>query len=118
MNLIPDEEEKQPGPSKRPKVNKRGAAQYRTKFQAGWLNKWPFAVAVKHDPRSFRCTMCNKVISCGHQGERDLSRHAYTATHKHNVDVIKQNQRLSFKSTQALQSAQEKASLTTKSLSL
>ena len=108
------DEEEHPGPSKRPKVNsskgKQGAAQYRTKFQVGWRQKWPFAVAVKNDPHSFRCTMCNKVISCGHQGERDLSRHADTATHKHNVDVIKQNQRLSFKSTQGSQSAQEKAS--------
>ena len=78
-----------PGPSKRLKVNsskgKRGAAQYRTKFQIGWRQKWPFAVVVKNNPHSFCCTMCNKVISCGHQGERDLSRHADTATHKHNL---------------------------------
>ena len=108
-----EDEEGHPGPSKRPRVTsskgKRGAAQYRTKFQVGWRQKWPFAVAVKNDPHAFCCTVCNKMISCGHQGERDLSRHADTTNHKHNVEVIKQNQRLSFTSSGS-QSVQEKVS--------
>jgi hypothetical protein len=66
------DDEEHPGPSKRQKVNsskgKRGAALYRTKFQVGWRQKWLFAVAVKNCPHSFCCTVCNKVISCGHQG--------------------------------------------------
>ena len=44
-----------------------------------WRQKWPFAVAVRDSPFSFRCSVCNKAISCAHQGERDVSRHADTA---------------------------------------
>ena len=103
-----------PGPSKRQKLcnskAKSGAALYKTKYQKCWQQRWPFAVAVKDNPYAFRCTVCNKVISCSHQGERDVSRHADAANHKHNIEIIKKNQRLSFRSTADSQSAQEKVS--------
>lgn len=108
------DDEDQPGPPKRLKVDrfkrKRGAAKYKTKFQLRWRQKWPFAVAVRDSPFSFRCSVCNKAISCAHQGERDVSCHADTASHKRNLEVLKQNQRLSFRSTADSQFAQEKVS--------
>lgn len=109
-----DEAEEQTGPSKRLKLSSskgmQGAARYRTKFQVNWRGKWQFAFAVKGDPYSFNCSVCNKVISCGHQGERDVSRHANTTNHKQNVEALKQNKRLSFRSAGESQPAQERVS--------
>ena len=75
------EDDLQPGSSKRYKpslsgggVTRKlsGAARYKTKFQHAWQEKWPFATPVQGDSHSFRCSVCNKLVSCGHQGERDV----------------------------------------------
>lgn len=100
-------EDEEPIPRKKLKLSK-GGAKYKTRFQASWRQNWPFVVAVKGDPHSFNCSVCNKVVSCGHQGERDVSRHADTASHKHNLESLKRNQRLSFGPTAESQGAQNK----------
>lgn len=89
--------------SKRPKTASSnslkkwtGAAVYKTKFQRSWEKKWPFAVPVTDNPHSFRCTVCAKNVSCGHQGERDLVRHSESAQHKKNVRSLKSTQKLNF----------------------
>ena len=84
----------QPGPSKRCKPSSSGggstrklsgAARYKTKFQRDWQDKWPFATLVQGDPHSFLCNVCNKLVSCGHQGERDVSRHYECTLHQKSV---------------------------------
>ena len=52
-----------------------GAARFKSKFQPSWTKKWPFITAVPRSPTEFRCTMCDKVCSCAHQGESDVTRH-------------------------------------------
>ena len=42
-----------------------GAAIYKTKYQAAWRDKWPFAVPIPRNPHSFQCNVCNKEVSCG-----------------------------------------------------
>ena len=65
-----------------------GAALYKSTFQASWTKKWPFVKPVNGDKTSFRCTVCSKVLSCVHQGERDVTRHIATTQHQRNAKTI------------------------------
>ena len=79
-----------------------GAATYNSKFQKSWQHKWPFVQPVKGDLHSFRCTVCAKSVSCGHQGEADVIRHAESAQHQRNTKAVKTSQKLNFKPTTQL----------------
>ena len=63
-----EEEELQPGPSKKSKSAKAkrvpGAASYRTKFNKAWTKNWAFVQAVPENAHSFYCTVCRKNIPC------------------------------------------------------
>lgn len=112
------ESDLQPGPLKRLKqkggasggVSRKfsGAAQYKTKFQHTWQEKWPFATPVLGDPHSFRCAVCNKLVSCSHQGEKDVSRHHNSSQHQMNVTALGNTRKLSFRPSAALESQKEK----------
>ena len=98
-----------PSAAKKQKIEDRGslrkwsgAATYRSKFQKVWQQKWPFAVPVKGDPHCFRCTVCAKTVSCGHQGETDVARHAESIQHQRNTKAVKATQKLNFKPTTQL----------------
>lgn len=58
-----------------------GAAMYSTKFDPAWKTKFPCVKPVKKDEFSFLCTVCNKVISCKHQGVKDVKRHIEGLNH-------------------------------------
>lgn len=58
------------------------AAMYKTKFQSLWKGQYQFINTVPNDASSFHCTVCNKEISCAHQGERDVIGH--TSADQHN----------------------------------
>jgi hypothetical protein len=45
----------------------------------------------------FHCTVCNKNVSCWHQGEADVARHSATAQHTSMAKTLKQNSTLTFK---------------------
>ena len=104
--LISMDDGELPCPSKRRKTGSAtssstgrkwsGAALYKTKFQSTWQQMWPFIAPVKDNPHSFRCTVCMKMVSCGHQGERDVARHAESAQHKKCVKAMKNTQPLGF----------------------
>lgn len=80
-----------------PKARKKmGAAIYKTKFQSSWKSKYPFISPVAHDTSSFHCSVCNKDVSCAHQGEHDVIRHIGTAQHKKAAKSLKNMQKLSF----------------------
>ena len=99
--------EDEPTPSKRMKssisVKKySGAAVYKTKFKSTWTSKWPFATGVKADPYSYRCNVCDRSLSCAHQGEKDVSCHAESAQHKKNVKSLKKCSEAQFFVTKAV----------------
>lgn len=77
----------------------RGAALYNSKFQSSWLKSWPFVQPVKNDPHAFHCIVCRKSISCKHQGERDIVRHAATTQHQKNAKALESTSHIKFVST-------------------
>ena len=90
------------GPAKRRRIQEpgrqwSGAAQYKTKFQNTWKQAWPFTAPVNDDLHSFHCTVCMKKVSCAHQGERDVARHAQSAQHQKNAKSMKGTQPLNFR---------------------
>ena len=81
------------GPSRK----KSGSASYKTKFQKSWQKSWPFVAPVKGDVHAFYCTVCMKKVACGHQGERDVTRHKESAQHQSNTKAIRNIRPLSFR---------------------
>ena len=51
----------------------KGAAKYRSYFQKAWSKGWSFIVAL-NDPHSFHCVICNRDVTCPHQGRADVER--------------------------------------------
>ena len=82
------EVETSPGCSKRRKLAYCGAAKYPSKFKSEWTKCYPVR-AVRNDQYSFFCVPCNKTISCGHQGLKDVKDHCITATHKKLLESTK-----------------------------
>ena len=66
-----------------------GASKKKSKFQASWQKRWPCVTPVNNNPHSFHCTLCKKVVSCGHQGERDVTRYIASVQHKRNAEAVK-----------------------------
>jgi hypothetical protein len=62
-----------------------GAARFKSKFQPSRSKKWACIIAVPRSPTEFRCTVCDKVCSCAHQGESDVTRHIQGEKHQKNV---------------------------------
>jgi hypothetical protein len=54
-------------------------------FSHSGQKKWPCIIAVPRSPTEFRCTVCDKVCSCAHQGESDVTRHIQGEKHQKNV---------------------------------
>ena len=57
------------------KAKYAGAAKYKSKFNKDWIVKYPFVSSVTSDKSVFHCNICNRTLSCAHQGEADLKRH-------------------------------------------
>jgi len=96
-----DGSDEEAAPTKRQKMDpkakkKMGAATYKTKFQSSWKSKYPSISPVAHDSSSFHCSVCNKDVSCAHQGEHEVIRHISTAQHKKAAKSLKSMQKLSF----------------------
>ena len=87
-------------PSKRKKcADVRGAATYHTKFNKDWTRKYSFLQPVRQDSYSFHCTICNKTLSCKHQGEADVSRHAQGTRHLELSKKLDKQNRITFSSS-------------------
>ena len=78
-----------------------GAAAYKSAFQACWQKKWPCIKPVKNDQYSFQCTVCFKALSCGHQGERDVTRHIASVQHQQNSKAVTSTPTLNFAASSA-----------------
>lgn len=86
-----------------------GAAVYKSSFRPCWQKKWSYITPVKNDPHSFHCTVCFNVLSCGHQGERDVTQHIASVQHQHNSKAVKNTP--SIQSFTAASSRKEKVKL-------
>ena len=78
-----------------------GAATYKSKFQPSWHKKWPCIKARRDNPHAFECTVCLRTMNCGHQGEKDVSRHIASVQHQRNAKGMKNTTTLSFPSSSA-----------------
>ena len=63
------------------KAKYAGAAKYKSKFKKDWIVKYPFVSSVTSDKSLFHCNVCNRTLSCAHQGEADLKRHIASDGH-------------------------------------
>lgn len=87
------ERELEPPSSKR---KSRGSAVYNTKYDVQWRRKYRCIRAVKGDPFSFSCIVCQKVVSCKHMGIGDVKRHIEAVGHKKATKSIEKQPKLSF----------------------
>ena len=90
-----EEEELNPGPSKKPK-KQLGAGSYKTKFNKQWIQEYPFIQASTNSIYKFYCTMCSRDVGCGHMGRADVERHIGKEMHKKNVKSLHCQKRLNF----------------------
>lgn len=72
------------------------AALYQSSFQARLQKRWPCVVPVTDNLHSFWCTLYSNVVSCGHQGERDVTHHIASAQHQLNAKILKGTAPLRF----------------------
>ena len=87
---LASEREDGPPPTKTRKLD--GAAKYPTKFNSDWTKKWPcIQPATKY---KFRCMICRCLISCEHQGEKDVRRHLDGKKHRDNAESLQNQQRI------------------------
>lgn len=78
---------------KRSKV--AGAAIYGTKFNSEWTAHFPFISNGHQDPvYSFYCGVCQKDVSCHHQGIADVRRHVKSSSHSCNASIVRTNRSL------------------------
>ena len=59
-------------------------------------------------PHNFHCTVCNRDVSCGHQGEQDVLCHSNSDLHKKNGKDMKGVQRLNFVPSSEAKKLQDK----------
>lgn len=85
-----DNEGKEP-PAKSRKLD--GSAKYPTKFNSDWSKKWP-CIQSSDFRYKFRCTVCQCVVSCQHQGEKDVRRHIDGKKHRENVHALQRQQQI------------------------
>lgn len=97
-----DDESLEPA-SKKKKTKFTGSFMYKTRFSGEWKKKWPFVSAVPGNPHSFRCNVCAKNISCGHQGAADVKSHVDSQTHQKLAKTVATQSKLSFTSADPLQ---------------
>lgn len=71
-----------------------GAAKYPTKFNSEWRNKWPCIQSTSTSKYKFVCTLCQCLVSCEHQGERDVRRHIEGKKHCDNIRGLEGQQQI------------------------
>ena len=91
----------EPSPAKKTKLT--GAFRYKTSFCEEWKKTWPFVSSVPGNPYSFRCNVCDKKLSCGHQGAADVKDHVATQSHQKLAKLLATQPKLSFPAADPLQ---------------
>lgn len=80
-----------------------GAFQYKTSFKDEWKKTWPFILPVPGLPYFFRCQVCDKNLSCGHQGVSDVKDHIATQKHQLLANSLSTQGKLPFAPVDPLQ---------------
>lgn len=80
-----------------------GTFHYKTSFSMEWEKMWPFVALVAGNPHSFQCTVCDKTLSCGHQGVSDVKDHIAGQRHQKLVKTLATQPKLSFPPANPLQ---------------
>ena len=80
-----------------------GSFLYKTKFSEEWKKTWPFVSAVPGSPHSFRCNLCAKNLSCGHQGVADVKDHVARQSHQKLAKTLATQPKLTFTYVDPLQ---------------
>lgn len=95
--LLPKESKKRPQspprvpPSPFKKSKYTGSFLYKSSFSSTWTQQWPCIIAVPGMPSKFRCTACNRDLSCAKQGIKDVKDHLNTKAHQtHAKELQKQ----------------------------
>lgn len=83
---------------RKPKAN-QGAGSYHCGFKKAWSKEWTFITAA-NGTHSFHCAICNRNVSCKHQGRTDVERHIRSALHEANTKTAEGQCRLPFFSKQ------------------
>ena len=75
---------------------KTGAAAYGTKYKPVWRKNFPFVSRGHKDTvYSFYCSVCERDVSCSHQGVADIKRHEKCESHHNMVSMVASNSTLS-----------------------
>lgn len=72
-----------------------GAAKYKCSYKKEWETEYPIQ-QVTGDQYKFRCIPCQRIISCDHQGKKDVSIHCDTDTHKRSIVNLRTQTTLKF----------------------
>ena len=80
-----------------------GAFQYKTSFRNEWRKIWPFIAPVPGLSHEYRCQVCDKNLSCGHQGAADIRDHVSSQRHQALAKSLSTQPKLSFTPTDPLQ---------------
>lgn len=91
----------EPGPAKKTRL--MGAFRYKTSYCEEWKKTWPFVSSVPGNRHSFRCNVCDKNLSCGHQGAADIKDHIATQSHQKLAKLLATQPKLSFPAADPLQ---------------
>jgi len=83
--------------------SKRAKLAYKTSFSEEWKKTWPFVTSVPGNSHSFRCNICDKKLSCGHQGVSDVKDHIASKSHQKLAKVLATQPKISFPSAAPLQ---------------
>ena len=75
-------------PSTFKKSKYTGSFLYKTHFSNTWTQQWPCIVAIPGTPTKFRCTACNRALSCAKQGIKDVKDHLETKAHQNNAKQL------------------------------
>ena len=70
------------------KHTKMGSSRYRAKFNNAWTAECPIK-SVPNDIYKFYCVQSHKVLSCNHQGKKDVTDHCASPSHKECVKSSK-----------------------------
>ncbi len=83
-------------PSAKKRKSVAGAASYGSKYNEEWESEFPFVSRGRGYDKvySFYCKVCEKDVSCRHQGIADLKRHEKSGGHHSKVVVTRTNSRL------------------------
>ena len=71
-----------------------GSFLYKTHFSNTWTQQWPCIVGIPGTPTKFRCTACNRALSCAKQGIKDVKDHLETKAHQNNAKQLQKQSTL------------------------